>query len=262
MIDKQRIGAVLAALAVLLTAVAGPAAATVFPSSDTASIVVEVSWDDANVASGDTADLNIEDVSAGTTADTATVTVRNASGTDTYWLSASEYSIPTSSDATTEVDVVLADGTLGSVGDLKPSQLDGSQTVETGPDQGVSANMTLDDAPEQYQPANVTVTAYDGGTELGSTTVAVDNSSASYAELGADELALESTTNVTVSITEAVDDAGNDATGGLVASYDVSTFDDGGGGGGGGGGGSGDTSTSTYALAAMALVAGLLLMRD
>lgn len=260
MIDKQRIGAVLAALVVLATAIAGPAAAattTVFPEDQTESLMVEVSWDDANVASGDTADLTIKDVSAGTTADTATVTVRNASGTDTYWLSASEYSIPTSSDATTEADVVLADGTLGSVGDLKASQLDGSQTVETGPDQGVSANMTLTDAPEQYQPANVTVTAYDGGTELGSTTVAVDNSSASYAELGADELALESTTNVTVAITEAVDDAGNDATGGLVASYDVSTFDD-----GGGGGGSGDTSTSTYALGALAVVAVLLLMRD
>ncbi|WP_049923904.1 hypothetical protein [Halopiger djelfimassiliensis] len=264
MIDKQRLTAALAALVVVLTAIAGPAAAadsTVFPTGDTNGLVVEVSWDSANVASGDTATLNIEDVTAGTTADTATVTVRNASGTDTYWLPMSEYQIPTSSDATTEVDVVLADSTLGSVGLLRQTEGEmGSQTLEVGSDEGVSANISIiDSIPADSQPIDITVTTYDDGTALGSTTVAVDNSSASYAELNSSELGLSSTTNATVVLTDATGpNGGTDY--GAIASYSVSTFSDTG--GGGGGSGSGDSTTMMYVLAAAAVGGALLLMRE
>ena len=264
MIDKQRLTAALAALAVVLTVIAGPAAAAdspVYPTDNSTGLVVEVSWDSANVTSGDTATLNIDDVTAGTTADTATVTVRNASGTDTYWLPMSEYQIPSSSDATTEVDVVLADSALGSVGLLRTmSEEMGSETLEIGSTEGLSANITIADSiPADYQPVDITVTAYNGGTALGSTTVSADNSSASYAELNSSELGLSSTTNATVVVTDATGpNGGTDY--GAIASYSVSTFGDTG--GGGGGSGSGDSTTMMYVLAAAAVGGALLLMRE
>lgn len=265
MITKQRLIAALGALVVVLTVTAGPAAAAdspVFPSSDANGLIVEVSWDSASVTPGDTVRLNIDDVTAGTTADTATVTVRNAGGTDTYWLPMSEYEIPTSVDATTEVDIVLDDPTTGSVGILRVINGEtGSQTLSVAPDEGISTNLTLDDGlPADYQPVNITVSAYDGGTTLGSTTVAAETASPTYAEINSSELELSSTANVTVVVTGATPaNGGTEYT--ALTTYTVSKFGDAHA-GGAGGGGSSDSSTIWYVLVGAAVVGALLIMRE
>ncbi|OYR59845.1 hypothetical protein DJ83_11165 [Halorubrum ezzemoulense] len=258
--DLKQAGALALAVFVAVTAVAGPAAAatsTVYPSGDDAGLAVQVSWDSSSVSAGDTVDLEIADASAGTVADTATVTVRNASGTDTFWLSQAHYTIPSSSDRTTEVDVVLADSAQGSVGTLDHVDTVASATVETGASEGVSANISVDDGlPTTLEPVDVTVTAYNGSAELGTETVTVDNRTSSYAELNASELGLKQTTNATVVVTDAADAQGSGILS-AVSSFDVSTFSS-------AGAGAGDTSSDTqmYVIGGAAVVLALLLVRD
>lgn len=237
-----------------LTAIAAPVAAAqpVYPDGSTDAIVVEVVWDDRNVTSGETANLAIENVTAGTTADTATVTVRNASGTDTYWLPGSEYNFTTTSTASTEVDVVLENSALGSVSLLDISPVTASSTLEVGPGESVSANISADDGlPAEYQPLAPEVTILDGTTDLNSTTVDVDNSSASFAEVN---LNLENSTNVTVVATGATADNGETVLG-AISAFNVSTFGNAVGAGGGGSDGSTDRPT-IYVIGAAVIAAG------
>lgn len=259
MARETRTVAALALVAlVALTAIAGPVAAapnSVYPTDDDAALVVTVDWDDSAVSSGDTADLVIENATGGTTADAATVTVRNASGTDTYWLPLSEYDIPTSSDAMTEVDVVLDDTTLGAVSSLGGSETVASSTLEVAPGEGVSANITAGSwMLSDELPATVEVSVYDGGTLLNQSTHTLEtNSSTVYAE---HKPTLETTTNITVVVTNETDQY-SVARGYVVGAFDAETFGDtvGGGGGGGGDGDSSDRSTM-YIIGAVVVAAG------
>ncbi|WP_363466119.1 hypothetical protein [Halogeometricum borinquense] len=256
--ETRTVAALALAGLVALTAIVGPVAAvpeSTYPTDDDAAIVVTVDWDDTAVSSGDKASLVIENVTAGTTADAANVTVRNASGADTYWLPLSEYDIPTSSDAMTEVGVVLDDTTLGTVSSLGGSDVSASSTLEVAPGEGVSANITAGSwLLSDELPATVEVSVYDGGMLLNqSSHTFEDNSSTVYAE---HTPAIETTTNVTVVVTNETDQY-SVARGYVVGAFDAETFGDtvGGGGGGGGDGDSSDRSTM-YIIGAVVVAAG------
>ncbi|SEK70546.1 hypothetical protein [Haloferax larsenii] len=262
--DTRTVAALALAALVALTAIAGPVAAapsTVYPTDEDAALVVTVDWSDTAVSSGDTATLSIENVTGSSNADIAIVTVRNASGTDTYWLPAAEYNIPTSSDAMTEVDVVLEDTTLGTASSLSASEVSASSTLEVAPGEGVSANITagswmLDDE----LPATVEVSVYDGGALLNQSTHTLEtNSSTVYAE---HKPALETATNVTVVVTNETDQY-SAARGYVVGGFDVSTFGDTvGGGGGGDGDGSSDRSTMYVIGAVVVAASGYVTLKD
>ncbi|SFB91450.1 hypothetical protein SAMN05444422_1033 [Halobiforma haloterrestris] len=256
MINRQRLTAALLALVVLasgLSAFAGPAAAATYSDGDEA-IAVIVEWDDVEVSDGDTADIQLEHITTGD-ADTVTVTVRDATGEDTYWINYDDLSIDPA-DAE-DVDISLVDDILGVIVEDFSVSYDGSETLEVADNEGIETNLTAIDAADA--PLEVDVAVYDGETLLNSTTVDVSGGETVYADI--DPVDLEGdTANVTVQIDNVFVDSGSDGAYPELNAFSAEIIDDGGAGGGSDGGT--DDQTMWIIGGAIALLGALLLMND